>query len=142
MPDRVTRAVKEAQAILARYVEPGPRDCQNTINDLLAVLDDERLVQAMEEEDERQSHQTGPARRSKINMHEDFEVKYWTKELGVSRDELQKPVDKVRNSAVTEARGMLAIFGARPVRCFMPWQSQLPICLGLCGWQVRVVGHP
>ena len=58
--------------------------------------------------------------RSKINMHEDFEVKYWTKELGVSRDELQKPVDKVRNSAVTEARGMLAIFGARPARFFMP----------------------
>lgn len=62
MPDRVTQAVKEAQAILARYVEPGPRDCQNTINDLLAVLDDERLVQAMEEEHERQSHQAGPAR--------------------------------------------------------------------------------
>ncbi|WP_156526928.1 hypothetical protein [Bradyrhizobium sp.] len=47
MPDRVTQAVKEAQAILARYVEPGPPDCQNTMNDLLAVLDDERLVQAM-----------------------------------------------------------------------------------------------
>ena len=61
MPDRVTRAVKEAQAILARYVEPGPRDAENTINDLLAVLDDERLIHAMEE-DERQSHQTGPAR--------------------------------------------------------------------------------
>jgi hypothetical protein len=26
--------------------------------------------------------------RSKINMHEDFEVKYWTKALGVSKDEL------------------------------------------------------
>ena len=62
MPDRVTRAVKEAQAILARYVEPGPRDAENTINDLLAALDDERLVQAMEEEHERQSHQKGPAR--------------------------------------------------------------------------------
>jgi transcriptional regulatory protein LevR len=55
MPDRVTQAVKEAQTILARY-------CQNTINDLLTVLDDERLVEAMEEEHERQSHQTGPAR--------------------------------------------------------------------------------
>jgi hypothetical protein len=62
MPDRVTRAVKEAQASLARYVEPGPRDCEKTINDLLAVLDDERLVQGMEEEDERQSHQAGSAR--------------------------------------------------------------------------------
>lgn len=49
-PARVTKAVKEAQAILARYVEPGPRDCQKTINELLAVLDED-LVEAMEEED-------------------------------------------------------------------------------------------
>jgi hypothetical protein len=62
MLERVTRAVKEAQAVLARYVEPGPRDCEKTINDLLAVLDDERLLKAMEEEHERQSHQAGPAR--------------------------------------------------------------------------------
>ena len=32
-------------------------------------------------------------------MHEDYEVKYWTKELGVSGEQLQKAVDKVRNSA-------------------------------------------
>ncbi|MGY4352227.1 hypothetical protein ACVWXM_008720 [Bradyrhizobium sp. GM7.3] len=62
MPDRVTQAVKEAQAILARYVEPGPRDSEKTINDLLTVLDDERLVQAMEEEHERQSQEAGSAR--------------------------------------------------------------------------------
>lgn len=62
MPDRVTQAVREAQAILARHVEPGKRDCENTINDLLTVLDDERLVRAMEEENERQSHQAGSAR--------------------------------------------------------------------------------
>jgi 3-oxoacyl-[acyl-carrier-protein] synthase III len=37
--------------------------------------------------------------RSKINMHEDHEVKYWTKELGVTREQLQKAVDKVGNSA-------------------------------------------
>jgi hypothetical protein len=37
--------------------------------------------------------------RSKINMHEDYEVKYWTKELGVSKEELQKTVNKVGNSA-------------------------------------------
>ena len=36
--------------------------------------------------------------RSKINMSEDFEVKYWLKTLGVSRDELQRAVDKVGNS--------------------------------------------
>jgi hypothetical protein len=37
--------------------------------------------------------------RSKINMSEDFEVKYWLKALGVSRDELQRAVDKVGNAA-------------------------------------------
>ena len=37
--------------------------------------------------------------RGKINMSEDFEVKYWLKALGVSRDELQRAVDKVGNSA-------------------------------------------
>jgi 3-oxoacyl-[acyl-carrier-protein] synthase III len=39
--------------------------------------------------------------RSKINMHENFEVKYWTRELGVTREQLQKAVDKVGNSAAT-----------------------------------------
>ena len=28
--------------------------------------------------------------RSKINMSEDYEVKYWTHALGVSKEELQK----------------------------------------------------
>jgi hypothetical protein len=37
--------------------------------------------------------------RSKINMSESWEVKYWTRELGISRAELQKIVDKVGNSA-------------------------------------------
>jgi predicted RNA-binding protein YlqC (UPF0109 family) len=39
--------------------------------------------------------------RSKINMHESWEVKYWTRELGVSQAELQKIIDKVGNSAAT-----------------------------------------
>ncbi|WP_271567715.1 DUF3606 domain-containing protein [Bradyrhizobium sp. CCBAU 11386] len=37
--------------------------------------------------------------RSKINMDEAFEVKYWTHALGVSKEELQKAVEKVGNSA-------------------------------------------
>jgi hypothetical protein len=37
--------------------------------------------------------------RSKVNMHEDHEVKYWSHHLGVSREQLQKAVDKVGNSA-------------------------------------------
>jgi len=38
--------------------------------------------------------------RSKINMSEHFEVRHWTKALGVDHDTLQKAVDKVGNSAV------------------------------------------
>uniref|UniRef100_Q07S83 DUF3606 domain-containing protein n=1 Tax=Rhodopseudomonas palustris (strain BisA53) TaxID=316055 RepID=Q07S83_RHOP5 len=41
----------------------------------------------------------GAPDRSKINMGEAFEVKYWTKELGISREKLQQLVDKVGNSA-------------------------------------------
>jgi hypothetical protein len=37
--------------------------------------------------------------RSKIAMQEELEVKYWTKHLDVSRDDLQRAVDKVGNSA-------------------------------------------
>ena len=32
-------------------------------------------------------------------MSEDYEVQYWTKHLGVSREELQRAVDKVGNAA-------------------------------------------
>ena len=41
----------------------------------------------------------GAEDRSKINMSEDYEVKYWTRELRVSKEQLQKAVDKVGNSA-------------------------------------------
>lgn len=41
----------------------------------------------------------GQQDRSKINMHEEHEVKYWTKQLQVSKDDLQKAVGKVGNSA-------------------------------------------
>lgn len=32
-------------------------------------------------------------------MHKAHEVKYWAHQFGVSKDQLQKPVDKVGNSA-------------------------------------------
>jgi uncharacterized protein DUF3606 len=41
----------------------------------------------------------GQPDRSKINMNEDHEVKHWTHALGISKEELQKAVDKVGNSA-------------------------------------------
>jgi 3-oxoacyl-[acyl-carrier-protein] synthase III len=50
----------------------------------------------------------GTADRSKINMHEEYEVEYWTKELGISRDELQRVVDKVGNSAAAVRKELAA----------------------------------
>ena len=41
----------------------------------------------------------GSPDRSKIAMGEEHEVKYWTKHLGISKEELQRAVDKVGNSA-------------------------------------------
>ena len=41
----------------------------------------------------------GQSDRSKIAMDEAFEVRYWAKHLGVSKEELQRVVDKVGNSA-------------------------------------------
>jgi Protein of unknown function (DUF3606) len=40
-----------------------------------------------------------PPLRNHIAMKEPLEVKYWTKHLGVTRDELQRAVDKVGNAA-------------------------------------------
>jgi hypothetical protein len=45
------------------------------------------------------SKKRSPPDRSKINIHDPQEVKCWTKELGVNRDQLERLVDKVGNSA-------------------------------------------
>ena len=37
----------------------------------------------------------GPSDRSRINVNEDYELRYWTKKFGVSEDELRKAVNKV-----------------------------------------------
>ena len=47
--------------------------------------------------------------RSKINMNEDHEVYYWTKHLNISKEELQKVVDKVGNSAAAIRKELLAV---------------------------------
>jgi hypothetical protein len=41
----------------------------------------------------------GAQDRSRISMSEEHEVAYWTKALGVSREALQRVVDRVGNSA-------------------------------------------
>jgi len=41
----------------------------------------------------------GAQDRSRIALGEEHEVQYWTKALGVSREALEKAVEKVGNSA-------------------------------------------
>jgi hypothetical protein len=46
----------------------------------------------------------GPQDASRINIHEDYEVEYWTKKFGVSRTELDRAVGKAGVSADAVAR--------------------------------------
>jgi len=39
--------------------------------------------------------QRGPADASRVNVHEDYEVAYWTKRFGVSADHLKEAVHAV-----------------------------------------------
>lgn len=41
----------------------------------------------------------GSADRNRISLGEAYEVNYWTKELGASREELEQAVKSVGNSA-------------------------------------------
>ena len=41
----------------------------------------------------------GPADRSRISLSEDYEVRYWTQELGVTRDQLAATIADVGNNA-------------------------------------------
>ena len=50
--------------------------------------------------------------RSKINMSQDSEVKYWTKALGVDREMLRRAVEKVGDSAAA-VRKELGILGCK-----------------------------
>jgi hypothetical protein len=51
---------------------------------------------------------TGTQDRSKINMHEEREVRYWTKHLNVTKEELQRAVDKVGHSAAAVRKQLAA----------------------------------
>ncbi|AZO82023.1 MULTISPECIES: DUF3606 domain-containing protein [unclassified Bosea (in: a-proteobacteria)] len=46
----------------------------------------------------------GPQDRSRINLSEEYEVRYWTQKLGVSKAELEKAVAKAGVSATEVAR--------------------------------------
>jgi hypothetical protein len=50
----------------------------------------------------------GQPDRSKIAMHEEHEVRYWTKHLNVTKEQLQKAVDRVGNSAAAVRKELAA----------------------------------
>ena len=41
---------------------------------------------------------TGTPDNKLINVHENYEVEYWTKELGINKDKLKEAVDAVGTS--------------------------------------------
>lgn len=45
-----------------------------------------------------------PQDASKINVHEDWELEYWSKELGVSKEKIREAVKVVGTSAVAVRR--------------------------------------
>ena len=51
--------------------------------------------------------QRGPQDRSRINLSEDYEVRYWTKELGCTVDQLRKAVQEAGSSSVSAVRAKL-----------------------------------
>ena len=48
----------------------------------------------------------GAQDRSRISLTEEHEVQYWTKALGVSREELERTVHSVGNSAEAVKRAL------------------------------------
>ena len=55
---------------------------------------------------------SGPTDRTSINMNEPFEVRYWSKELGISTQQLKSVVGKV-GSLTDDIRKELASRGNR-----------------------------
>lgn len=50
----------------------------------------------------------GPQDSSRINVNEDYELRYWTDKFGVSEDRLRAAVDKVGVSAEAVGRELKA----------------------------------
>ena len=46
--DTLMRAVEDARRILGEYIDPGPRDATRTVERLLAVLDRNDVVHALD----------------------------------------------------------------------------------------------
>jgi hypothetical protein len=101
--ETLARAVRLAADILAGYLEPGPRDCNETINRLLLAVDNEAMAEALREvEDKRNGrrlNKTAPQDSTRISTTEGWKVRYWTKELGVTEERLKELIRRHGNSA-------------------------------------------
>jgi hypothetical protein len=46
--------------------------------------------------------------RSRINMHEDYEVRYWSRKFGISKDELAEAVKRAESNSAKKVEQELA----------------------------------
>lgn len=51
---------------------------------------------------------TGVQDRTRVNIHEDHEIRYWTQKFGVSQDQLKAAVQKVGPSAAAVEKELKA----------------------------------
>ncbi len=56
---------------------------------MLSLIGDGRRLEMADDKNNR-----GPADRARINVHEAYELEYWTKELGIPPDKLRELVAK------------------------------------------------
>lgn len=49
---------------------------------------------------------TGPADRSRVNIHEDYELRYWSTKFGVTAQQLRDAVARVGVMAADVARAL------------------------------------
>ena len=55
-PDkRLKKAVEDSIEIIAEHIEPGPRDCEKTVNELTETLDNNEVKAALEGFDEKRA---------------------------------------------------------------------------------------
>jgi hypothetical protein len=64
--------------------------------------------------------------RNRINIHEDYELRYWTKELGVTPEKLKQTIEKVGVSSARARHGSLSHpnLARRPARHDLACQTE------------------
>lgn len=48
----------------------------------------------------------GPQDRARVNLSEDYEVRYWTEKFGVTKEQLAAAVERVGSSAAAIAQAL------------------------------------